>query len=198
MAISNSPWRRRFRLAASFSAPLLLAGCAQLAGLLPFLGLQDSRPGTVPSVEYKEPGGQFTIKYPSDWKQSAGSLKQLVLFEGNLRLPDEVALGVIVATVTAGVPENVALDAYVKGYTDEMKSQGETIFATASTPMASLSAQTIDHSIKVQGKEFKSRQTVTIKGDKAYQLNFLVSPAESFPTWLPTATAMAGTFTILK
>ncbi|MBM3269186.1 MAG: hypothetical protein FJZ01_16215 [Candidatus Sericytochromatia bacterium] len=198
MAIANRNWRRRAGLAVAFAAPLALAGCAQLANFLPFLTQPDSRPGIPPSAEYKDPGGQFTIKYPADWKESPGTGKQVVLFEGTLKLPAEVALGVIVATVTAGVPEDVALNAYVKGYADEMKAQGETIFATASAKLGSENAQIVEHSIKVQGKEFKSRQTVAIKGDKAYQLNFLVSPPETFPVWVQTATAMADTFKILK
>ncbi|MBM3273611.1 MAG: hypothetical protein FJZ00_00555 [Candidatus Sericytochromatia bacterium] len=176
----------------AFAAVFALVGCPTLT-----TG-QTSKAGTKATADFADPGGQFTIKYPADWKQSPGSANQVVFFEATLNLPEEAAVGVIVATVTAGVDPALALTQYSSTYASQMKSQGETIHATSSATIAGEKAQTVDHSIKVQGKSFKSRQTIFIKNDKAYQLNFLVAPPEKFDEWVPTNSDMAETLKILK
>lgn len=189
------------RTALGFSIPFLAVAAIWLTGCNP-LTFAFSKPTTPATVEYKDTQGRFSINHPADWTSGAGEGRQVVLFEGKLQLPEEVALGVIIATIDAGAGAGsgatASVDQYVQTYADEIKKQGETVFATGSATLAGQPAQTVDHSINVQGKKFKSRQVVTIKDFTAYQLSFLVSPPEKFDEWLPAQKSMADSFKILK
>lgn len=191
----------RSRAALGLAAGMLAAALTWLTACNP-LTFAFSQPSTPATVEYKDAQGRFSIRYPADWSSGPGEGRQVVLFEGKLQLPEEVALGVIVATIdasaSAGATGSAILDQYARSYADEIQKQNETVFATGSATLDGLPARTIDHSIKVQGKSFKSRQLVAIKDATAYQLSFLVSPPEKFEEWLPAQRAMAETFKILK
>ena len=195
--------RRKARAAAgAFAVPFILAAAAFWSSGCNPLGFAFSKPTTPATLDYKDTEGRFSIKYPADWKSSPSEGRQVVIFEGALQLPDEVAMGVIIATLdataSAGQSATASLDQYIQTYSEEIKKQGETVFATASTTLSGQPAQSVDHSIKVSGKTFKSRQVVTIKEAAAYQLSFLASPPEKFDEWLPVQKAVADSFKILK